>query len=250
MIEFEFGRPHLVGYLGSPDKLGLLARMHCGVNTPSHFLIGAAVARYSKQSLVTSAFLWGSLAPDIPLYLLSVGGWFYYRYARELSAAETMNLMFEEHFFHDPIWIALHNCLHSPLILAIAIAVLWPFRHAVGSLQRWGLHFFLASSIHTALDIPTHVYDGPLLLFPLNWSWRFESPISYWDSRYFGREFAVFELVLDIALIAILVVMPFLRTLWLAAFNRASGRATATVETATVETATIESEASPPADRP
>ncbi|WP_017326024.1 metal-dependent hydrolase [Synechococcus sp. PCC 7336] len=208
------------------------------MNTPSHFLIGAAVARCSRYPVVTSAFLLGSIAPDIPLYLLSIGGWVYYRHFQGLTDRAAFQLMFDEHFFRDPVWIALHNILHSPLVLAIAIAILWSSRRAIGSLQRWGLHFFLSCSIHTALDILTHVNDGPLLLFPLNWSLRFESPISYWDHRYFGREFTVFEIVLDLLLIVLLFILPKLRG-WL---GTEGGRS------AQPATSMLESEASPPSD--
>ena len=82
-----------------------------------------------------------------------------------------------------------------------------------GGLQRFGQAgtrrnwiFWLAAGclVHTALDIPTHVTDGPLLLFPFEWSLRFRSPLSYWDSAYFGREFTMFELLLNVALLAYL----------------------------------------------
>lgn len=177
------------------------------MNTPSHFLIGAATAKFSRHPVVTSAFLLGSIAPDVPLYLLSIGGYFHYT-GRGMSAAETFRHMFDELFFTDPAWIALHNGLHSPLVLAVAIALLWTSRDRLGSLARWSFYFFLACLLHTALDIPTHVYDGPLLLFPLNWSVRFQSPISYWDPDYFGREFAYVELALDAMLLLVLTVIP------------------------------------------
>jgi hypothetical protein len=48
------------------------------------------------------------------------------------------------------------------------------------------------------VDIATHVDDGPLLLFPLHWTLRFQSPVSYWDRTHYGREFTIFELTLDV----------------------------------------------------
>lgn len=45
------------------------------MNTPSHFIIQAALAKSAAHpKLVRSAFLWGAVAPDIPLYLLSIFG--------------------------------------------------------------------------------------------------------------------------------------------------------------------------------
>ena len=96
-------------------------------------------------------------------------------------------------------------------MLAVAIALLWTSRDRTGSLARWSFYFFLACLLHTALDIPTHVHDGPLLVFPLNWSIRFRSSISYWDPNYFGREFTYFELALDALLLLVLAVIPGLK---------------------------------------
>ena len=182
------------------------------MNTPSHFLINAAVAKFSRRPVAIGAFLIGSIAPDTPLYLLSIGGYFHYT-NRGMAAAEAFRHMFDGLFFHDPIWISLHNCLHSPLLLGVAIALLWNYRDRFGSLARWGFYFFLACLLHTALDIPTHVDDGPLLLFPLNWTLRFRSPISYWDPDYFGRQFAYFEIALDLILVAVLAAIPILKRL-------------------------------------
>lgn len=60
------------------------------------------------------------------------------------------------------------------------------------------------------MDVLTHHDDGPLILFPFDWSTRFASPVSYWDRRYHGAVFARLELVLDVALVGYLVV-PWVR---------------------------------------
>ena len=59
--------------------------------------------------------------------------------------------------------------------------------------------FWLAASMifHTLIDIFTHHSDGPLFLFPLNWSYRFASPISYWEPAYHGQLFMLAEYLLD-----------------------------------------------------
>jgi hypothetical protein len=55
--------------------------------------------------------------------------------------------------------------------------------------------------LHSLIDIPRHVDDGPLLIFPLNWTWHFHHPISYWDRYYYGREWSIFEHLLDATLL-------------------------------------------------
>ena len=65
---------------------------------------------------------------------------------------------------------------------------------AVGITLVW---FALATIFHTVIDIFTHHSDGPVFLFPLTWSYRFQSPISYWETEYYSRQFAIFEMALD-----------------------------------------------------
>jgi membrane-bound metal-dependent hydrolase YbcI (DUF457 family) len=175
------------------------------MNTPSHFLITAALDKsLPRVPIVKSAFLFGSIAPDLPLWFLSIFSIGYYHLIQGWSLAETSNFVFDELFFHDPIWIISHNFLHSPLLLAVAFGYLWRSRRNIGSAKRWLFWFVIACLIHAAIDVLTHNGDGPLLLFPLEWTLRFHSPVSYWNPLYYGREFARFELGLDVVLLVYL----------------------------------------------
>ncbi len=175
------------------------------MNTPSHFLITAALDKsLPRVPIVKSAFLFGSIAPDLPLWFLSIFGIGYYHFIQGWSLAETSNFVFDELFFHDPIWIISHNLLHSPLLLAFAFGYLWRSRRNIGSVERWLFWFVVACLIHAAIDVLTHNGDGPLLLFPLEWTLRFHSPVSYWNPLYYGREFARLELGLDVVLLVYL----------------------------------------------
>ena len=164
------------------------------MNTPSHFLMTAALDKtLPRVPIVKSAFLLGSVAPDIPLWLLSIGGMVYYQYVLDWSAADTFNHMFDTLYFHDPVWMTLHNFLHSPVILLTGIAIVWRSRRNIGSRSRWFFWFFAACLLHTSVDILTHVDDGPLIFFPLDWHTRFQSTVSYWDDRHHAQTFAIFE---------------------------------------------------------
>ncbi len=116
-------------------------------------------------------------------------------------------------FFHNPFWIAAHNVIHTPILVLVGIALTWRYRQNISSPYRWFLWFFAACFLHSIVDILTHVDDGPLLFFPLDWSVRFNSPVSYWDSRYYGREFGIFELGLDLVLLLYLIVPAIYRFL-------------------------------------
>jgi membrane-bound metal-dependent hydrolase YbcI (DUF457 family) len=176
------------------------------MNTPSHFIMTAALDKaLPRVPIVRGAVLIGSVAPDLPLWMLSIGGLIYYQYILGWSSAETFRMMFDELYFKHPVWIALHNTLHSPVVLLTGLAVVWRKRRNIGSWQRWWFWFFLACLLHSIVDILTHADDGPLLLFPLNWSIRFNSPVSYWDSRYYGDRFQQFEFILDAILLIYLL---------------------------------------------
>lgn len=185
------------------------------MNTPSHLLTVAGLDRllYKRWRIFHTPLLIGSIAPDIPLYFLCIGAGLYYHYLKGWSFDRIFNHVFNDLFFNNPVWITLHNFPHSPLVLGIIILWLWPHRQQENTWQRWLFWFTWGCLLHTALDIPTHVDDGPLLFFPLNWHYRFASPISYWDERYHGATVARIEFVMDVILVTS-VVIPWLWQKW------------------------------------
>lgn len=176
------------------------------MNPPSHLLINTALRRWVAPDYIRgSAFIFGAVLPDIPLTLLWIGAYIFEHYFRGDTTVRLMDERFDQLYFTDPLWITSYNFFHSPVILLCALALLWRFRKAIGTRRQWLFWLVAGCLVHTILDIPVHVHDGPLLLFPFDWNLRFQSPISYWDRRYHGREFAVFELSLDIVLLVALV---------------------------------------------
>jgi hypothetical protein len=157
--------------------------------------------------------LLGGIAPDLPLYLLSIGGFVYYRYFLGWEAGRVFAYLFDTLFFTDPFWIATHNLLHAPLVLLAMLAATWTARTVPGRWRHWVFWFAAGCLIHTGIDIVTHVDDGPILFFPFEWTFRFRAPLSYWDPRYFGREFTIFEIGLNLALLAYLLI-PLVRRRW------------------------------------
>jgi membrane-bound metal-dependent hydrolase YbcI (DUF457 family) len=176
------------------------------MNTPSHLVINAAIEKKfgKKAGIVKSAFLWGAVIPDIPFGLLLIGSYVYFGLILGQDVSNLMDDFIHVEYYINPWWIAAHNFFHAPLILLTAIAILWRFRQSPGTPGHWGLWFSLGSLLHTLIDIPTHAGDGPLLLFPIDWQLRFNSPLSYWDSNFYGLQFMVFEILLNIGLLAYL----------------------------------------------
>lgn len=169
------------------------------MHTYSHWLI-TAVLRPNIQREETKALLAGSVTPDIPLGLLSMGYVLDRRYLRpHLPDKTRCSPTYNDLYFNSPWWIAAHNALHAPLpvILLGLIGYLWR-RRVWGERLLW---FAVGCGLHTAVDILTHADDGPVLLFPLDWHKRFRSPISYWDPAHNGRLFRLLEHLLDLLLV-------------------------------------------------
>ena len=108
-------------------------------------------------------------------------------------------------YFTDPLWIAAHNFFHAPFILLVIGLIGYLAQRRSQTWGRYLLWFALGAGLHTLIDIFTHANDGPVILFPFNWVWRFNSPVSYWDPAHYGLIFAPLEHILDVILIFFLV---------------------------------------------
>jgi len=173
---------------------------------PTHLVINAAIEKKfgPKYKLARSAFLWGSVTPDFPLFFLSIGYFIYYRYFTTQSVDGVMNSAFNDLYFNDPFWIASHNFLHSPTALVIYAIILWRFFDKPNTRGHWWLSFVFGCMVHSVVDILTHHDDGPVLFWPFEWHIRFYSPISYWDRKYYAEQFFWVELGINVVLLGYL----------------------------------------------
>lgn len=203
------------------------------MNTYSHTILTAVLKNPAEKLIAKSngrippmrpsALIIGSFLPDVLLILISIwaiasdmlsGAFRNVDFSQaanaegpsqELLQVSKTAQLFDIWFFENRWVISAHNIFHSPLLLICYIALaywLWRQGKQWGS---WPFWLFCAAMLHTLIDIPLHVNDGPLLLYPLNWTWRFESPISYWDRNYYGREWSRFESALNIILLLYLL---------------------------------------------
>jgi len=195
-----------------------------------------SVKKPNLPKISISALLFGSLLPDLALILIALAclvrdkftGVFdsdvwkdhepYFSSDPELQALSWTASLFDDWFFNNPIVISLQNTFHSPLLLIVFIGITLYFfkrdkgvktnltaRKNVFSWNTWLFWVFIAALLHTLIDIPLHAGDGPLIAFPLNWSYRFNSPISYWDPKFYGQQWSIFEHCLDAYLIVFLL---------------------------------------------
>jgi membrane-bound metal-dependent hydrolase YbcI (DUF457 family) len=179
------------------------------MQTYSHALINGALAGPLKRrgwEINVFAFVLGGVLPDMPFFLLTILGQVYFWLIGGTPTGESpMVFMHMTLYFTDPLWIIAHNLLHASLILApLGFCGYW----GIKAQKRWGsflLWFALGAGLHSLIDVFTHADDGPILFFPLKWSYRFNSPISYWDPEHYGLIFAPLEHVLDLLLIIALI---------------------------------------------
>ena len=180
---------------------------------PTHLVINAAIEKKfgAKFKLVKSAFLWGSVLPDLPFGLLGWGTYATYRFILQQDTSGVMENVIHYSYFNNPWWIAAHNFLHSPTALIIYAVFLWRFLDKPNTRGRWWLSFVFGCMVHSVIDILTHFDDGPVLFFPFDWHTRFHSPISYWDRAHYARQFFFVELGINIVLLVYLLLPKLIR---------------------------------------
>lgn len=182
------------------------------MQTYSHFLITALANNRLKAKGVdvkSKEFLLGSVAPDLPLFALTFGFFIARMFVDPSFSDGPFPQLYDDLYFYNPFWVGLHNLFHAPLMI-IAYAGLGYYAMRKG--RSWGaglMWFALGCGLHSLIDIPTHANDGPLLFFPFDWMTRYNAPISYWDSQFYGREFAIFEHLLDLGILIFLGWMRF-----------------------------------------
>lgn len=173
---------------------------------PTHLVINAAIEKKfgAKFKLAKSAFLWGSVLPDLPFGLLSWGTYFYYRFVLQQDTINLMGNIIHPAYFNNPWWIAAHNIQHSPTALILYAILLWRFVDKIGTRGHWWLSFVFGNMVHSGIDVLTHYNDGPVLFFPFDWHTRFYSPVSYWDRAHYASQFFWVELGINVVLLGYL----------------------------------------------
>lgn len=150
------------------------------MNTPSHMLIGAALFARPLVPATLFAALVGGLAPDLPMF------------AMVLWATRVVGVPEHEVFgtlFFSETWQSVFAVDHSILVwgglLGLAI---WRRSVILRAFAGAGL-------LHALADFLTHNDDARRQFWPVS-NWVFRSPVSYWDARFYGTQFAMFEVAL------------------------------------------------------
>ena len=157
------------------------------MNTPAHLIFAAAAFARPGRRAVNAAALAGGLLPDVPLYLMV--GWALY------VRGTPPRVVFGEMYFSDR-WQAIFAIDHSLPLWSLAVLLALVLRSAIG------IAFAGSGLLHAVVDFLVHHDDARRQLWPLA-TWVFRSPVSYWDSRYYGHIAGP----LEIAVCAVLAVL-------------------------------------------
>ena len=153
------------------------------MNTPAHLLVGAAL--FARRDVKHSGKLaiFGSLLPDLSLYLLAGTSLF----LLQIPAQRVFN----ELYFSDA-WQAVFAIDNSFIIWGLILFAALFWKRLV-----W-VAFAGAGLVHITTDFAMHNDDARPHFWPIS-DWVFESPFSYWDSNHNAAMIAPFTLAAVLA---------------------------------------------------
>lgn len=167
------------------------------MNTPAHLILGVAAFGRSDVKRTTLAALLGAFAPDLSLYAMSI-------YSMQVLRISPQRV-FDELYYSDA-WQQVFAIDNSFVFWGLGLAVaLW-----AGS--RVWTAFAGAGLLHLIGDFPLHTHDARMHFWPLT-TWKFESPVSYWDGSANADLVGAGVLVLVIA--ALIVIFIRYKNWWL-----------------------------------
>lgn len=149
------------------------------MTTPAHLVLNGLVLGQGRFQAAWLPVTLGALMPDLPM----LG---FYAYQRVFLGTPESVIWADAYF--RPSWQLLFDLFNSIPLLALAALLAW----RAGATPA--LAFLLSMLLHCLADLPLHNDDAHAHFRPLS-DWRFRSPISYWDPRYYGRIAAGLELV-------------------------------------------------------
>lgn len=153
------------------------------MNTPAHVLLNTVVLARGRFRRCVAPIALGALLPDLPM----LG---FYAYQRAWLGAPERAIWSQAYFL--PHWQRFFDAFNSLPLIALAALLAW-------RAGRTGWLACLASmALHCLADLLLHHDDAHGHFWPLS-TWRFASPVSYWDPRHHGIQLAALELVASLA---------------------------------------------------
>ena len=138
------------------------------MNTPAHLLIGAALFSKRDNLALLGGALAGGLLPDLSLYVLAGVSIF--------VLSIPADVVFDKLYFSDS-WQLVFSIDNSFILWGIGLVLAVAFKRPVF------IAMTCAALLHLICDFALHHDDARAHFWPIS-NWRFESPLSYWDSNH------------------------------------------------------------------
>ncbi len=138
----------------------------------------------------------GAALPDVPAFVAAA---YYFDEFDSMPREQLLDSM----YFTGPFG-ATGSALHSIVPVGGLLALYWVLRLGRFDGNRILLWFLLGWVGHTVVDFLTHVDDLRPLFWPLS-DWRWASPVSYYNPRYYGREFMLVSHASMLVVMAVLL---------------------------------------------
>lgn len=167
------------------------------VETYAHSFLTWALAKHGvrvgRAAGIAGAV--GAAFPDTPAFVAAA------YYFGEFDSMPREQLL-EAIYFTGPFG-ATGSALHSIVPVGSLLALYWALGLGRFDRRRMLLWFLLGWAGHTIVDFLTHVDDLRPLFWPFS-DWRWSSPVSYYNPRYYGREFMLVSHASMLAIVAVL----------------------------------------------
>lgn len=147
--------------------------------TPHHLVFNSALGKRFLPHWPLRAVLAGALFPDIWVWLFFI--W------QHLILGVPQDYLWQELYFRSA-WNGVFCLAHSLWLLPLCVAISW-WRRNTGLAA---LAFFSSALFHAVCDFLVHHHDAYRNFYPFS-DWRFESPVSYWETAYYGWPFSLAE---------------------------------------------------------
>jgi hypothetical protein len=163
------------------------------MKTPSHAMVNVGLLSFWVTPALALPLFVGAILPDVPIFILYAWAKFW----KKLDEKTIWSDVYYQKFWQD--WVAL---FHS---FPIGIALF-----AIGLWGHWPILSAIAASLilHNLGDFPLHHDDAHRHFYPVS-QFRYVSPLSYWDTKHYGRQVAALEDCLTLACCAWIVIHPF-----------------------------------------
>jgi hypothetical protein len=153
------------------------------MTAPGHLIVNLVVLSRKEDPGLALPVVIGAVLPDLPQLV-------FYAWAK-LSLGLPEMVIWSDAYFR-PGWQIVFSSFHSFVIAGIGLVVALALR------RRWPAALCASVLLHGLGDFVLHHDDAHMQLFPLT-SWRFVSPVSYWDPAHFGVLIALAETLVVLA---------------------------------------------------